>query len=539
MAIGRFYIKMHLRCGTERRIIMKRKMMYLASLVCSLALTSNVWAGPLDVYTDYQNADGTYSYYFDLGVTVTLDENWYQNTFVKTGDSGASFYHKASYDAYAAEGVEGGLLFTLGASVNSSFQELPQFVYIGFDEETVMNYYAEIPTDYQAYMGDENIRAQYDTLFAGVEDVIAGIRIGGSSQNIEAGSTDYSSLFTGPEDNSGTDTTVEAGSADDSSSGIRPEDNSGTGSGQDPSSDLSAFLTGGASGGTTGGTTDSTSGGTTGSTTGGTTGSTSGSTTGGTSGATAGSEGIQVTFSDWEEKDYDSEYSKKYQRQISVSDGGNYIFTSRIDNGKRYNFDYDIILFGLGTQTFYTSDIAASSVENGKLFKLESMDECGIDIDQIIDNGSITLMASSSDPFLLVYRQKGGEKDGEVRAVPVVNGQREINTEYFTGMTSAELIAILPFAPEEASALTEGVCVAQPDYTGFVVQQVFSSEEEYGIGLFSYRQAGGSTVNTVQVIHEGFGVFTCYDPADDQDSISVGDFKVLAFNSHYTDARFG
>ena len=130
-------------------------------------------------YYDNKNADGTYSYYFyDEDLFVTIDEEWYRNTRVVIGDSGASFYHEDSYEAYAAEGLNGGLLFTIGASVNTDFQELPRFEYIGFDEETVMNYYAVLPTDYQAYTGDESIRAEYDTLWAGVSDVIAGIRLG-------------------------------------------------------------------------------------------------------------------------------------------------------------------------------------------------------------------------------------------------------------------------------------------------------------------------------------------------------------------------
>ena len=40
-----------------------------------------------------------------------------------------------------------------------------------------MNYYAELPTDYQAYMGDASIQAEYDALWSQVKDVIAGIRM--------------------------------------------------------------------------------------------------------------------------------------------------------------------------------------------------------------------------------------------------------------------------------------------------------------------------------------------------------------------------
>ena len=159
---------------------MKKSAMALMTLTLSLSAASIAWAGAFENYYDYENPDGTYSYYFDQGegVFVTMDEEWYKNTRVVIEDSGAAFYHSDSYNAYAGKGMKGGRLFTIGASVNSSFQELPSFEYIGFDDEDFMNYYAELPTDYQAYMEDESIRAEYDALWAGVKDVIAGIRIG-------------------------------------------------------------------------------------------------------------------------------------------------------------------------------------------------------------------------------------------------------------------------------------------------------------------------------------------------------------------------
>ena len=143
-------------------------------------------AGAFDEYYDFELSDGTYAYLFPRAMVV-MDENWYQNTIVISTERGAAFYHKASYNAYADEGMEGGRLFTLGASVNSSFEELPSFIYIGFDEEEAMNYYAELPTDYQAYMGDEAVRAEYDELWSGVEEVIAGIQIKGAKKGAGSG----------------------------------------------------------------------------------------------------------------------------------------------------------------------------------------------------------------------------------------------------------------------------------------------------------------------------------------------------------------
>jgi len=134
-------------------------------------------------YYDYQNSDGSYSYYFaDCGLTVTMDEQWYQATRVIVNDYGATFYQKASYDAYMKQGFEGGRLFTLGASVNSDFQNYPSFKYIGFNEDDMMNYFAVFPTDYQAYMEDAGVREEYDMLWAGVEDVVGSIQLAGSTQ---------------------------------------------------------------------------------------------------------------------------------------------------------------------------------------------------------------------------------------------------------------------------------------------------------------------------------------------------------------------
>lgn len=160
---------------------MKKTLLFSLAALLVLGSITSVSAGAFDDYYDYQNPDGTYSYYFTQGVKVTLDKEWYQETFVKTGDRGATFYHKDSYEKFSELGYEGGRLFSIGASVNTSFSELPSFVYIGFDEKEYMNYYAELPTDYQAYADDPDIRAEYDRLWSEVRDVIAKIQLDGSS----------------------------------------------------------------------------------------------------------------------------------------------------------------------------------------------------------------------------------------------------------------------------------------------------------------------------------------------------------------------
>ena len=170
------------------RVSVTRKMTAIvtaALIVISFAAV--VSAGVFDDFYDYQNEDGTYSYYFTQGVCVTMDKDWYQKTVVIPDDGGAAFYHKASYDAWQQKGMTGGKLFTLGASVNTDFQNLPSFEYIGFDEEACMNYFAVLPTDYQAYAEDEAIRAEYDALWAGVKDVLAGIELQNGSGSSSGG----------------------------------------------------------------------------------------------------------------------------------------------------------------------------------------------------------------------------------------------------------------------------------------------------------------------------------------------------------------
>ena len=92
---------------------MKKSTMVSASLLLTFGIFTTASAGVFDDYNDYQNSDGTYSYYFMQGVTVTMDEEWYRETFVKTSDGGATFYHRDSYEKYIEQGLEGGRLFTI------------------------------------------------------------------------------------------------------------------------------------------------------------------------------------------------------------------------------------------------------------------------------------------------------------------------------------------------------------------------------------------------------------------------------------------
>ena len=124
-------------------------------------------------YTDDILEDGRPIYYFPE-LSLTLPAQWNGKVIVFTEDGGMAFYQKASYEKYREEGYEGGgFLFRLGASVNTSFSQLPSFRYLGFSEESAMNYYLELPSDYRAY-NEEDIRAEYNAMFAQIDEIVAG-----------------------------------------------------------------------------------------------------------------------------------------------------------------------------------------------------------------------------------------------------------------------------------------------------------------------------------------------------------------------------
>lgn len=115
--------------------------------------------------------DGSLMFYFE-DLSLRLPADWQEKVLAEPSGNSLAFYHRASYEKYLEEGLEnGGFLFSLGASVNSSFSELPAFEYLGFSEISCMNYYLELPSDYPAYMGDEAVRAEYDAMYAQIGQI--------------------------------------------------------------------------------------------------------------------------------------------------------------------------------------------------------------------------------------------------------------------------------------------------------------------------------------------------------------------------------
>ena len=107
-------------------------------------------------------------------VELHLPASWAGRVLMLPTINGATFYQKDSYNRFMQDGLEGGgFLFSLGACVNNSYQELPSYIDLGFSERSAMHYFLDLPTDYPAYMEDD-IRAEYDAMLAQVRGIAQG-----------------------------------------------------------------------------------------------------------------------------------------------------------------------------------------------------------------------------------------------------------------------------------------------------------------------------------------------------------------------------
>ena len=180
---------------------MKKSILAVLSALLTLGMAMSAFSEGFSDYNDYMNSDGSYSYYFMQGINVTMDQEWYQNTFVKADEEKAVFYHRDSFYRYAEEGIDGGgRLFTIAASADTDFEQLPAYEYIGYDANAGLHYYVILPTDYPAYAEDEEIRAEYDSLWADVDTVIESIEIvypGDEKEGDEAGHSEASPVAGG------------------------------------------------------------------------------------------------------------------------------------------------------------------------------------------------------------------------------------------------------------------------------------------------------------------------------------------------------
>ena len=106
-----------------------------------------------------------YDYHIMYDVMLYIPIEWEDTITVEQTDTGLAFFQTASYDKFLADGLpEGGFLFKLRSSEDESFRELPEYEYIGFSENAGLHFYLSLPSDYQAYVYDDDIRAEYDSM---------------------------------------------------------------------------------------------------------------------------------------------------------------------------------------------------------------------------------------------------------------------------------------------------------------------------------------------------------------------------------------
>ena len=136
-------------------------------------------------FTDNELVDGSLIYYFKE-LAITLPADWKGKFDIEINGNNATFYHKASREKWrASNGTDGGKLFTLSCSVNDDFAELPDFSYIGFSDESAMNYFMIFPTDVQAYMDDNTIAEEFQQMNSEIDFVKENARMLGTGEKTD------------------------------------------------------------------------------------------------------------------------------------------------------------------------------------------------------------------------------------------------------------------------------------------------------------------------------------------------------------------
>ena len=150
-----------------------RKLSAVVGIGTMLLTSSTVYAAGDDLlaFVNDISDDGSMIYDFEE-VEISLPADWRGKVRVRVDDNGVSFYHDESRSKWLeTSGTEGGKLFTLSYSVNDDFTELPDYSYIGFSEDSVMNYFLIFPTDVQGYMQDSATAEEFQQLYAGIDYV--------------------------------------------------------------------------------------------------------------------------------------------------------------------------------------------------------------------------------------------------------------------------------------------------------------------------------------------------------------------------------
>ena len=146
---------------------------FIALLVILLIAVTPAMAEftPYDHHIMY-TANGNYVVYDFPDVMLYIPIEWDGAITVEQTDTGVAFFQTASYDKFLEDGLpKGGFLFKLRASEDESFRELPEYEYIGFSENAGLHFYLSMPSDYQAYVYDADIRAEYDAMSKQIEEI--------------------------------------------------------------------------------------------------------------------------------------------------------------------------------------------------------------------------------------------------------------------------------------------------------------------------------------------------------------------------------
>lgn len=98
------------------------------------------------------------SYQF-TDVQVTIPSTWDGKYEIVQDGNSVYFYHKASREAWEAKGVQGGVLFSVNFSPDTSYQSLPSYCDLGSTAEGY--YFLAFPTDMQGYEPDASISSEY------------------------------------------------------------------------------------------------------------------------------------------------------------------------------------------------------------------------------------------------------------------------------------------------------------------------------------------------------------------------------------------
>ena len=142
---------------------MKRLIILLVILLIAV-MSAVAEFTPYDYHIMY-TANGNYVVYDFPDIMLYIPIEWEDAITVEQTDTGLAFFQTASYDKFLEDGLpKGGFLFKLRASEDEGFRELPEYEYIGFSENAGLHFYLSMPSDYQAYVYDDDIRAEYDAM---------------------------------------------------------------------------------------------------------------------------------------------------------------------------------------------------------------------------------------------------------------------------------------------------------------------------------------------------------------------------------------